>query len=397
MIKNIIILIFSLIFIYGCSEIIIPRNPAYRFIVAFDGNENMDKIYDELKEIDIDVIDKLYIISAVSCYLNEDQKDHILSLPYTRYIEPDYELFMLDVNFPSVAFISKYEINISDEVTDWGVRYIKAPEVWDITTGKGIRIGVIDTGITPDHPDLQGCIAGGYNAIDGGRYEDDNDHGTYISSIIAGRKNNSGIIGVAPDAEIYAIKVMNNQGRGFISNVIEGCQWAAEEGIKIVNLSLGADFESISIKEAISYMTEKGIITVAAAGNEGKNVIYSPARESVALCVGGAGMNGDRASWSNYGNEMKISGVLAPGDFILVGEKSGGWRRVSGTSVAAPHVTGLFALLMELNSDSGFSLRDYVIAGASNHSNPDEYIGYGMINALKSVNLMLKEDAYRAR
>lgn len=380
-----------LLILPGCSEVILSSNRSYRFIVTFDQDMALPAILEQIDEAGIHIIDRLDIIQGISCYLNEEQMEFIKSLPSVRYIEPDLELFMLETEPPEPLLASSFQEAPASETIDWGVRRIAAPEAWEIATGRGVRVGVIDTGIATAHPDLQGAVIGGFNAINGGPYEDDNDHGTYVASVLAARRNGTGIVGVAPEALLYSIKALGSDGRGYISDVIEGCQWALDQGIPVVNMSLGSDYDSIAVQEAIDAAASLGMSIVAAAGNDGQRGILSPARNDVAICVGGSGMSDERMSWSNYGSELKKNGVLAPGDWVLAGTRNGKWRRVSGTSIATPHVTGIFALLIQLRQLERGSLRRFVLEGALKADNPDEFSGYGVVNARKTLEAVLSQ------
>jgi subtilisin len=384
-----VITLILIITVSGCSDVILSSNRSYRFIVTFDRDTELPPTLEQIDEAGIQIIDRLDIIQGISCYLNEEQMEFIKSLPSVRYIEPDLELFMLEVEPPEPLLASSFQEAPASETIDWGVRRIAAPEAWEIATGMGVRVGVIDTGIATAHPDLQGAVVGGFNSINGGSYEDDNDHGTYVASVLAARRNGTGIVGVAPEALLYSIKALGSDGCGFISDVIEGCQWALNQGISVVNMSLGSDYDSIAVQEAIDAAASRGMSVVAAAGNDGQRGILSPARNDVAICVGGSGMSDERMSWSNYGPELKKNGVLAPGDWVLAGTRNGGWRRVSGTSIATPHVTGIFALLMQLRQFERESLRMFVFEGTLKADNPDEFSGHGVVNARKTLEAML--------
>lgn len=381
-----------LLLLTGCSEVIWSSKKSDRFIVTFDREVELSPILDELEAAGIRILDRLDIISGISCYLDEEQMMLVKAMPSFRYVELDFELYMLETEQPQPLFVRSYQMAPASESIDWGLKRINAPEAWESATGKNVRVGVIDTGIAADHPDLQGAVIGGFNAIDGGSYEDDNNHGTHVASVLAARRNGMGIVGVAPDALLYSIKVMNSEGRGYISDVIEGCQWAIAEKIPVVNMSLGSDYQSTALREAISEAASQGLSIIAAAGNDGNGQVLSPAREDVAICVGASDMDDQRAPWSNYGQALKENGALAPGDWILAADKDGGWRRVSGTSIAAPHVTGIFALLLETGRIERESLRRFVLQSASKSENPGEFSGHGIVNARKALDLVSEFD-----
>jgi subtilisin len=372
----------------GCS-VSLFEGPE-RFIVAFDKEAELSPILAELEAEGIRIIDRLDIISGISCYLTEEQMELVKALPSVRYIELDVELYMLEAEPPGVLVVKGYHPAPASENIDWGVKRIRTPEAWEIATGQGARVGVIDTGIATAHPDLRGAVIGGFNAVGGSSYQDDNNHGTYVASVLAARRNGVGIVGIAPDALLYAVKVLGSDGHGYISDVIEGCQWALKTGLPVVNMSLGSNHESTAMREAMNIAASQGMITIAAAGNDGRRGIYYPAGNDVAVCVGASDMDDQRRSWSNYGPALKENGVLAPGDWILAANKDGGWQRVAGTSIAAPHVTGIVALLLEMKCAERELVRKFVFEGASQFESPDEFRGHGVVDARKSLDVMMR-------
>lgn len=381
------ILILLLIFVnFGCDGIVSWLNETERFIVTFSYETDLSSMVSVLKSDGIHVLSRLDIIHGVSCILDSDQKDSIKSMPYVRYIDSDAELFMLDNDIPMFSFVQNEVVTQSVENIDWGIQRIEAPAVWEKATGKDVIIGIIDTGISLLHPDLKDSVVDGFNAINGGSYNDDNNHGTYVASVISARRNGIGIVGVAPESKLYAIKAMNKDGRGYISDIIKGCQWAIEKGVKLINMSLGSGHRSTALCETIDVLAKNNIITIAASGNEGKPNIYYPARDNVTICVGGSDINDKRASWSNYGQKLRENGVLAPGDWIMTANRFGKWQRVSGTSIATPHVTGMIALIMEKGYYDPEIVRKLIFEGASQFDTPDEYNGHGIVNAKNTFN-----------
>ncbi|HEX4048667.1 MAG TPA: S8 family serine peptidase, partial [Elusimicrobiota bacterium] len=152
----------------------------------------------------------------------------------------------------------------------WGVARVGAPQVWARTQGAGATVAVIDTGIDATHPDLAGQVAGGVNILDPQHpddWKDDEGHGTHVAGTIAGSGKNGGIAGVAPMAKLYAVKVLDKDGNGNYSDVIAGIEWAMNHGIKIANMSLGADEGSDPLHRAVQAALAKGMIIIAAAGN----------------------------------------------------------------------------------------------------------------------------------
>lgn len=353
-------------------------NDGERMIVTLDWE--FGDVRSALETAGIKDMQELPLIAGFVCKLTEKQKTLLADLLPVRYIEPDYEVSIVD------ATVEAQDVGLSAEVVDWGAKYIHAPECWRSATGAGVRIGVIDTGIKSDHPDLTDRVVGGYNAINGGSYEDDNNHGTYIATVIAAQPNGVGIIGVAPNAALYAIKVLNKDGRGYSSDVVKGYQWALEQEVDLVNLSLGSPRESQAMRDAMLIAAFQGMGTVAAAGNSGEGRVMYPAANDVAICVGAVGYDGTRMSWSNYGDALKANGVMAPGYQVLAGNKSGGWSRVSGTSLATPYVTGTLALMVSMK----WCTRDLLFRGASRYETPDRYYGYGVIDAREALDAVIE-------
>ena len=390
----------------GCDKIGSIFGGSDRFIVAFDQTMSISQGIGELESYRIKIKKRLTIINGVSCNLDDEEKQLVQSLESVRYVEPDVELYKLEDNYRlcSPAFQSwqlrkprwnlglqkqlAQVVNSEGENIDWGVKRINAPEAWEMATGKGVKVGIMDTGINIKHPDLVGAVVGGYDAVNGKSYEDDNNHGTYVSSVVSARKNGVGIVGVAPDAMLYAIKVMNNNGSGYISDILDGCQWVMKEGIKLVNMSFGSSYQSIAIQEAMDKLFSSKVIVISASGNEGKLGVYSPARNNVTICVGGSDVDDKRAAWSNYGPELRENGVLAPGDWIQVANKDGKWQKVSGTSIATPHVTGIVALMLELKCDDPNLIRKFIFIGASQPDNTDDFTGHGIVNAKKTLDIL---------
>ncbi len=230
------------------------------------------------------------------------------------------------------------------EVLPWGVDRIDADLAWATTRGAGIKVAVIDTGIDLDHPDLKENIKGGYNALNPRKScNDDNGHGTHVAGIIAARQNGIGVVGVAPEADLYAVKVLNSRGIGFVSDIIEGLDWCIQNGIQVANMSLGGG-GTTSYHEAIQKAYQAGIVLVAAAGNDGvDNSVNYPAAYPEVIAVSATDSNDVLSSFSSRGPEVELA---APGVEIDSTWNDGYYRTASGTSMATPHVSGAAALVL---------------------------------------------------
>ncbi|HSL96813.1 MAG TPA: S8 family peptidase [Thermoleophilia bacterium] len=233
------------------------------------------------------------------------------------------------------------------ESVPWGVTKIAAPLVWESPLlGAGVNVGIIDTGIDMDHPDLKANVKGGWNCIaETANYDDDNGHGSHVAGTVAGVDNTIGVIGVAPSANLYGIKVLNRSGRGTTSDIIEGMQWAVSHGMDVINMSLGTSSYVAAYEDATNFVLNAGVIMVCSAGNSGpaENTVGYPAAFEGVIAVAATDANDVVASFSSRGPQVDVA---APGVSIFSTTKSGGYATMSGTSMAAPHVTGTVALML---------------------------------------------------
>ena len=229
------------------------------------------------------------------------------------------------------------------EVLPWGVDRIDADLVWGTTTGDPIKVAIVDTGIDVKHPDLIDNLKGGVSAVGyTSSYNDDNGHGTHVAGIAAAIDNEIGVIGVGPKIDLYAVKVLNRRGSGYLSDVIEGLDWAISNGMQVVNMSLGTASNVLLFQEAVQRVNAAGIVQVAAAGNNYGAVIY-PAAYSEVIAVSATDSSDAIASWSSRGLEIDLA---APGVNIYSTYKGQTYKTLSGTSMAAPHVAGTAALVL---------------------------------------------------
>jgi len=232
------------------------------------------------------------------------------------------------------------------ETLPWGVDRIDADLVWGITTGDPVKVAIIDTGIDLTHPDLKDNIKGGYNAINSRKSaNDDNGHGTHVAGIIAAIDNEIGVIGVGPKIDLYAVKVLDRNGSGYLSDVIEGLDWAIQNGMQVVNMSLGTPTYIASFEDAVKKVNAAGITQVAAAGNNGPddNTVTYPAKFAEVIAVTATNDTDTIASWSSRGSEVDLA---APGVSIYSTYKGSTYKTLDGTSMASPHVAGTAALVL---------------------------------------------------
>lgn len=237
----------------------------------------------------------------------------------------------------------------------WNINLVKAPAAWKRgITGAGVKVAVIDTGIAT-HTDL--IVSGGASFVSGVvSFNDDNGHGTHCAGIIGARNNAVGVVGVAPQCSLFAVKVLNSAGSGAFSQIIAGMSWALQNKMNVVSMSLGANVPlegaPVALKAAVQQLLNAGITVVAAAGNSfGSSFPFvgTPGNIPGVIAVGAVDINSVIASFSSRGgtgNQVTISapGVSVTSTFAL---PPNAYKSLSGTSMACPHVAGAVALVKQ--------------------------------------------------
>lgn len=318
--------------------------------------------------------------------------------PEVQYAEPNYYR-----SFHSVPNDEFYNLQ-------WHFPVINIPDAWDLSTGSGVTVAVVDSGVNTFGYDSFGRfsesrILPGYNAIlrlPGGM--DLNGHGTHVAGTIGQETNNiTGVAGIAYHAKILPVKVMSFLGFGLDSWIIRGIRWAADNGADIMNLSIGGGAPSQALKSAVDYAYEKGVTVVAASGNDGFGEVDYPAAFENCIAVGAVQYDKLLTAYSNYGEALDL---VAPGgdlgqdqngdgygDGILQETFSylglfWGYMFSTGTSMASPHVAGVAALVKSSHPEYGpDQVRQVLEDTAEDLGNPgwDERYGYGLVDAYAAV------------
>jgi thermitase len=302
--------------------------------------------------------------------------------PDVAYAEPDYYQFAHATKAPNDP-LYPLQWAVADSPSGYD---IDAPTAWAQRTSCA-KVAIVDTGIDTDHPDLVANLykskdkpnnnkdddkngyvddTYGYNAIKGkGSGEDDDGHGTHVAGIVAGRANDAvGVSGICWSAKLMPVKFMNAKGKGSTSNAIDAIQYAVKQGFKIVNCSFGSSSKSSALKDVIDYAQSKKVLLVVASGNNGQNIDKKPEYpaaygESNILTVAATTDEDKLASFSNFG-KTNVD-VAAPGDTILSTYLGGGYKNLSGTSMAAPYAAGVAAMLRKQESDATYGNIRYAI------------------------------------
>lgn len=249
------------------------------------------------------------------------------------------------------------EINKAEDPlfkSQWSINYTQSSKVWPLVDQKkGIKVAVVDTGVDYNHPDLKNRVLKnlGYDFYNGDKDPmDDGWHGTHVAGIIAAESENGiGISGITGslDIKIIPVKVMNGMGQGPSGIIAQGIKYSVDKGADIINLSITFDVKDELIEDAIRYSWNKGVFVVVASGNNNNNCDYSsPTSDFGAFTVASINEKSERSYFSSFGTSVKVA---APGESILSTVPGGGYANKDGTSMAAPMVSGIAAILKAEN------------------------------------------------
>ncbi len=346
-----------------------------RILVRFTSSASEDVQNDIVNKFAIIKKEKLKLHNALAITIPRGVAQNMIKqlgkLPHVQYAEMDQIAQAFDVpNDPSYSI-------------QWGLQKIQAPGAWDMThSSSQSAIAIIDSGIDAAHPDLAGHIIQRVNFTTDSDI-DTNGHGSHVAGIASGVTNNSmGIAGVGYNSSLISVKVLDSTGSGYYSWIANGIIWAADNGVKIINLSLGGSAPSSTLQNAVEYAANKGVIIIASAGNGYGIAPTYPANYPQVISVAATDSSDKKASFSTYGNWVTLA---APGVSIYSTYK-GGYAYLSGTSMASPFVSGLASLIRGLHPDwSASEVINKIETTADSISGTGMFWKYGRINACKAV------------
>ncbi|AST91496.1 S8 family peptidase [Sutcliffiella cohnii] len=351
-------------------------------VSAKENNEAAKKEYLIGFKTGIDSNAKKSVTTAGGSVLHEFQYMNVL------HIELPEKAVAALKNNPNVEFIEhNAEVQTYAQTTPWGVTHINAHRAHSSgVTGSGVKVAILDTGIHASHPDLN--VRGGASFISGesNPYIDSNGHGTHVAGTVAALNNTVGVLGVAYNAELYAVKVLSASGSGTLSGIAQGVEWSIANKMDVINMSLGGSSGSTALQRAVDNAYRNNIVVVAAAGNSGaqgnRNTIGYPARYSSVIAVGAVDSNNNRASFSSVGSELE---VMAPGVSILSTVPGSSYASYNGTSMASPHVAGAAALLKAKYPNWSAAQIRNKLNSTTTYLGSSFYYGNGVINVERAL------------
>lgn len=345
-----------------------------QYLVQFDGKVNHG-VLNAFGVSEGEILHTYQMLPVVLMELTENQAKGLANNPKVKAIEPNAEAYALAQTVP------------------WGVPHVQGTQSHQAGyTGQGVKVAILDTGIDKSHPDLSSNVKGGYSvftdAANSNPYNDVHGHGTHVAGTVAALNNNIGVIGVAYDAELYAVKVLDNYGSGSYAGIAQGIEWAVNNGAQIINMSLGGSSSSTILENMCNQAYNSGVLLVAAAGNSGRydgkgDTVGYPAKYDSVMAVAAIDSSNTRASFSSTGPAVEIA---APGVSIHSTVPGGQYAYYNGTSMASPHVAGAAALVWGAKPQlTNVQLRNLLNNTATYLGNPDHF-GNGLVQALDAIN-----------
>jgi minor extracellular protease Epr len=321
-----------------------------RKLITLRSSQSYKRCLKQLKELGINPFKTVSSSRVIGCHFHNNKVWKTLALhPQVALVEKDLRIRAHGLNNNVPVYYKGLSRPLLTPATlpalvTWNINRIKAPDAWKTTRGRCIKVAILDTGIA-NHPDLR--IAGGVNTINGGSYADDNGHGTHVAGIASAIGNAGKLTGTAPEVQLYAVKALDKNGDGYVSDIVEGINWCIKNRMQVINMSFGilGSESSGTMHAAIKRAAKQGIVIVASAGNSGSESgqIDEPASFQETIAVAASTRTNLVADFSSRGSGI---GLTAPGENIKSTWLNGTYKKLSGTSMSSPHVAGGAALLL---------------------------------------------------
>lgn len=368
------------------------QSEAKEYLVMFDGAAEKGILQAFGIEKDA-ILHEFELLPVKHIKVSPEQAKGLANHPQIKFVEENIEFKALGEPVEKTMEDSVVSSDqFIEQTVPWGVTRVQATQAHPYgINGNGMRVAVLDTGIDRNHSDLQANVRGGYSVFTDSAnrnpYHDPNGHGTHVAGTVAAANNGSGVLGVAPRAQLYAVKVLNNSGSGSLAGIAQGIEWSINNNMHIINMSLGTSQHSSILQQYCNLAYNRGILVVAAAGNSGNswgsgdNVAY-PARYSSVIAVAATDSNNRRGSFSSTGPAVEIA---APGVNVLSTLPNNRYGSLNGTSMASPHVAGVAALVWQYKPHlSNVQLRNTLNATAQNLGNSNHF-GHGLVRAMNAL------------
>ncbi|RFA26252.1 hypothetical protein CAI21_17385 [Alkalilimnicola ehrlichii] len=325
-----------------------------------------------------------YAAPIVAATLTDDEINALKANQNVAAVEEDGLCYAMPTRLEEALHYEEQSAQ-ETETVPWGISRVKAPRAWECSRGKAVKVAVLDTGIDGDHPDLAANYRGGVSLVtDESQSMDYNGHGTHCAGTIAAALNGAGVVGVAPAAYLYAVKVLSRSGSGNWSYLIAGLEWCINNDIHIANMSLGGSSAPMALRAMCDLAWQRGVLLVGAAGNSA-GPVESPARFDSVIAVSAIDSANTLASFSCRGPEVEL---CAPGVNVLSTLPEGQYGTLSGTSMACPHVAGAAAVALGAHRyTDNVTLRRLLAWTADNLGVPgrDDQFGFGRIDAERAA------------
>ncbi|MGP4074190.1 S8 family peptidase [Piscibacillus sp. B03] len=338
------------------------------YLIQFDGPSEKG-ILEAFGVEEADILTEYQVLPVYHLKLTDKQVKGLKNNPQIKHVEENAE------------------VKATAQTVPWGIPHVQGTTSQSYGySGSGVKVAVLDTGIDSSHVDLN--VSGGYSVFGDSPYNDGNGHGTHVAGTVAALDNTSGVLGVAPQANLYAVKVLDANGSGSYAGIAEGIEWAIQNDMDIINMSLGGSQSSSILEDYSDYAYyNAGILVVAAAGNSGNSwgsgdTVGYPAKYDSVIAVAAVDQNNNRASFSSHGPDVELA---APGVDILSTTPGNNYESFNGTSMASPHVAGVAAQVWQAKPHLSNSQLRSLLNNTAQYLGNSNYYGNGLVQSYDAI------------